>query len=265
MFCPHCGAQIADDAKVCEACGAELSQQQQPAAPTEPQTEFAPKTSPMAIWSLILGILGWFICVTVIPGVILGILGLKQVKEKPREFTGSGLAIAGIVVSAVGVFVFAVVMMLAAILFPVFFRARSTAQTAICQRNVGQLCRAVMMYSSDFDGKYPPAAGWCDAVKPYATSITKNADVYRCPAVPDKECGYGFNGALGGISEADIDNAAETVLIFESDYGWNANGGRDAMITKSRHNGRFNTGYADTHVAGVYDSELSQLVWSPKP
>jgi len=261
MFCPHCGAQIADDAKVCEACGAELSQQQPPAAPAEPPPAFAPRTSPMAIWSLVLGILGWFVCVTVVPGVILGILGLKQVKEKPREFTGSGLAIAGIAVSAVGVFVFAVVMMLAAILFPVFARAREAARTSTCLNNVRQLCTAAMVYSNDYDGKYPMAANWCDATKKYA----RVPSVYKCPSVEDKECGYGFNSALGGISQDGVDNVADTVLIFESDGGWNANGGREAMITRSRHNGGFSIGYADSHVARLTDYELSQLVWSPKP
>lgn len=260
MFCPHCGAEIADDAKVCEACGAELSQQ--PAQPGQTPTQLVPRTSPMAIWSLVLGILGWFTCITGIPGIILGVLGLKQVKEKPREFTGSGLAIAGIVVSAVGMLVsVAVIAMLTAILFPVFSRAREQASSSMCQSNVRQLCQAALLYSDDNNGKYPPAANWCDATKKYV----RVPDVYKDPSAEDKPCGYGFNSALGGVSEADIAHLADTVLIFESDRGWNASGGREAMIAKSRHIDGFNIGYADTHAAKVYEYELSQLVWSPKP
>lgn len=257
MFCPHCGAEIPDDAKVCAACGNELSQQ-----PDQSPAPFAPKTSPLAIWSLVLGILGWFTCLPTIPGLILGIMGLKQVKEKPREFTGSGLAIAGIIVSAVGVLVSLVITsILAAILFPVFARGREQARSSVCQTNIRQLCQAALLYADDYNGKYPPAANWCDATR----GFVKQSDVYKDPSAPDRPCGYGFSSALGGISEADVTAPADTVLIFESDLGWNANGGREAMITRSRHYGGFNIGYADSHVKELRGEELTQLVWSTKP
>lgn len=73
MFCPKCGAQNADDARACTACGAEVIQPSQryqpPLAPT--MMGGAPRTSSMAILSL-----------------ILGILGVKQVNDRPAEFTG---------------------------------------------------------------------------------------------------------------------------------------------------------------------------------
>jgi len=40
---------------------------------------------------------------------------------------------------------------LAAILFPVFARAREKARTASCQSNLKQLATASKMYSTDFD------------------------------------------------------------------------------------------------------------------
>ena len=256
MFCPKCGAQNADDIAICTACGADL--QQHPQAPQPPQMPvLPPKTSPMAIWSLILGIAGLVTCgLGSIAGVILGILGLKQVKEKPTEFTGSGLAIAGIVVSCLTVFI-GIFAMLAAVLFPVFARARESAYTSKCQLNVKQLGQAMMMYSNDYDSKYPPAANWCDLIKPH---VKKPTD-FKCPAVIEKECGYGFNSALGGISEGQITNPADLVSIFESDGGWNANGARDAMIAKPRHM-KFSVGFADTHVEGVYPNNESRLQWS---
>lgn len=257
MFCPHCGAQNSDGAAVCAVCGLEMSQQPQ-APEVEQMPAGPPRTSPMAIWSLVLGILGCFTCITTIPGIILGVLGLKQVKEKPNEFSGSGLATAGIVVSAIAVVV-SVILLPAAILFPVFSRAREQARSASCQVNIRQLCTAMAMYSTDYDSRYPPAAKWCDLTTPY----TKGRAAYRDLAAPDKECGYGLNSALGGAWESDISDPAGTVIVFESDLGWNANGGPEAMIVKSRHLGDFNIGYADSHVTKIERSAVSSLTWQP--
>lgn len=155
MFCPNCGAQIANDSKVCEACGAELSQQTQPVQPVAPQAEFTPRTSPMAIWSLVLGILGFFTCITAIPGLILGIFGLNQINGKPQEYVGKGLATAGIILSVVGVFFFALIAIFAAILFPVFARAKESARKASCLNNLKQCSQALKMYADDYDGMMP--------------------------------------------------------------------------------------------------------------
>jgi len=51
--------------------------------------------------------------------------------------------------------VIAIIAILAAILFPVFARAREKARTASCQNNMKQLGIGLMMYVQDYDGKYP--------------------------------------------------------------------------------------------------------------
>lgn len=254
MYCKNCGKDNLEGAQVCAGCGAEL-QAVVPPVPVGPQS--APKTSPLAIWSLVLGILGWFTCLPIIPGIILGILGLKQVKDRPREFTGSGLATAGIVVSAAGVVVFAVVMMLAAIMFPVFARARGAAQAANCMSNVKMLAASTRMYLQDYQETYPPAARWSDALKPY----NKMEMMYRCPAAPDLACGYGFNGSIGGQPEG-IVSSGSTVLLFESDRGWNGFGGPEAMITRPRH-GSLTIGCVDGHAIKVFPGYENKLQWNP--
>ncbi|MCB1077841.1 MAG: DUF4190 domain-containing protein, partial [Verrucomicrobiae bacterium] len=63
------------------------------------------KTSPQAVWSLILGILS-ITCLWIfgsIPAIILGILGLKKVDQSQGALKGRGLAIAGIITGGVGV------------------------------------------------------------------------------------------------------------------------------------------------------------------
>ncbi len=65
-----------------------------PAAPTEP----------LAIWSLVLSIVGFFCCAFLfgIPGVICGHLALSKIKRNP-QLRGGGLAMAGLIVGYLGI------------------------------------------------------------------------------------------------------------------------------------------------------------------
>jgi prepilin-type N-terminal cleavage/methylation domain-containing protein/prepilin-type processing-associated H-X9-DG protein len=63
--------------------------------------------------------------------------------------------------------VIAIIAILAAILFPVFGRAKASAKASVCLSNQGQLARAMNMYLSDFDDVVPlcevmgpNSAGW---------------------------------------------------------------------------------------------------------
>jgi prepilin-type N-terminal cleavage/methylation domain-containing protein/prepilin-type processing-associated H-X9-DG protein len=96
--------------------------------------------------------------------------------------------------------VIAIIAILAAILFPVFARAREKARTASCQSNLKQMGIAMVMYSTDYD-EYPVpvylyfADGvphfWISLIEPYA----KNKGVWICPTglkpgtYPDQQWG----------------------------------------------------------------------------
>lgn len=56
--------------------------------------------------------------------------------------------------------VIAIIAILAAILFPVFARARKAAQKTSCINNLKQIGTAVNMYTQDWDEKYPLASGF---------------------------------------------------------------------------------------------------------
>jgi len=62
--------------------------------------------------------------------------------------------------------VIAIIAVLAAILFPVFARAREKARAATCMSNLKQLGLALEMYSSDHDDLYPFAVDPADANLP---------------------------------------------------------------------------------------------------
>ena len=56
--------------------------------------------------------------------------------------------------------VIAIIAILAAILFPVFAKARERARTTKCSSNLSQLGRGLMLYVEDYDETYLP--GWYD-------------------------------------------------------------------------------------------------------
>ena len=107
--------------------------------------------------------------------------------------------------------VIAIIAILAAILFPVFAKAREKARQTSCLNNVKQLAIAEMQYCQDYDettspyGDHAcPAPGvchhWWDGVAPYL----KNTQVLRCPSVSshggfgDYGIVYNHNAGCGG-------------------------------------------------------------------
>ncbi|HCU38741.1 MAG TPA: hypothetical protein DGT21_25995 [Armatimonadetes bacterium] len=93
--------------------------------------------------------------------------------------------------------VIAIIAILAAILFPVFARAREKARQSNCLSNSKQIMLAILMYAQDYDetlcyGQHDDAGGaraWNLVVEPYV----KNAQVFRCPSKPEQARGYGWN------------------------------------------------------------------------
>lgn len=75
--------------------------------------------------------------------------------------------------------VVAVIAILAAILFPVFARAREAARTSTCRSNLHQIGLALGMYARDYDGKLPPRS---NDLKPLALPYVNGESVFRCPS-----------------------------------------------------------------------------------
>ncbi len=87
--------------------------------------------------------------------------------------------------------VIAIIAILAAILFPVFARARAKAQQNTCLSNTKQIVLALIMYASDYDqqfvvhGRRSQGLGWITKVSPYV----KNTQLFDCPVDEAKELG----------------------------------------------------------------------------
>lgn len=150
MFCRTCGKENLNGVPVCAYCGAQMDQPERPVVP--PQRVSVPMSG-MAVASLILALLGIITCITAPIGLILGIVALNQIGKSRGQLGGGGLAIAGIIVSSVMVLLAFVV--LPAILFPVFARAREAARKSSCQSNMKELGTALSLYYGDYDATLP--------------------------------------------------------------------------------------------------------------
>ena len=140
--------------------------------------------------------------------------------------------------------VIAIIAILAAILFPVFAKAREKARQASCQSNEKQLGLAFLQYVQDNDEIFPggnpnqctPAnvavscfgydGGWAGKIYPYV----KSTGLYKCPddstssVAPNVPVSYGYNTQLGthnsagninGDTLAQLNAPASTVLLGE--------------------------------------------------
>ena len=233
---------------------------QPPSLPNLPAAALTPaKTSGMAIASLVLGILGIASCgLAAIIGLVLGIVALAQINKSQGQLAGKGLAIAGIIVSSL-LLAFSL-LLLPAMLLPALAKAKAKAQNITCMNNVRQINLAVLMHAQSNTNTCPPAATWCDSIQNSVVS----ANVFKCKAGNDTHrCHYAFNAKLDGLNMDDIKNPALTVLVFETDGGWNISGGSELKPTKSRHAGKVVVGFADGHAELVDETRLPQLQWEP--
>lgn len=101
----------------------------------------------------------------------------KFVQLKQRGFTLIELLV-----------VIAIIAILAAILFPVFARARENARRSSCQSNLKQIGLGLFQYTQDYDERLPRSwvavegdAGyyrWMDVIQPYI----KSTQLFSCPS-----------------------------------------------------------------------------------
>ncbi len=102
--------------------------------------------------------------------------------------------------------VIAIIAILAAILFPVFSRARERARAITCASNMKQMGLAFAMYTTDYNETYPPTYQWKTNLQPYM----RNTQMFKCPSRPQLPWyyGHGYNCGLFGWETVDGNPAA---------------------------------------------------------
>jgi prepilin-type N-terminal cleavage/methylation domain-containing protein/prepilin-type processing-associated H-X9-DG protein len=159
--------------------------------------------------------------------------------------------------------VIAIIAILAAILFPVFARAREKARQAACSSNVKQISLGILMYCQDYDEKMPiEFFGWSNVPPTWREIIApylKNIQIFQCPSESTWQYSYGMDpnwtlwaGGYYGepLPLARFERPAETLLIGENrDNDWPVNlPGSTWGAISLRHNDGANCAFVDGHV-----------------
>ena len=123
-------------------------------------------------------------------------LQISQPQSAPRKVSGFTLIELLVVI--------AIIAILAAILFPVFARARENARRSSCQSNLKQIGIGLVQYTQDYDERFPGGYGYIggnqttfrETVQPYIKSI----QVFACPSNTANSLGTyrgnpGYDGA----------------------------------------------------------------------
>ena len=163
--------------------------------------------------------------------------------------------------------VIAIIAILAAILFPVFAKAREKARQTSCLSNVKQIMLAILQYAQDYDETLIPGAlvmaapsggnEWFEVLSPYM----KNTQLIVCPSKKSYYLGYGWNyqefgyyygnhGTGWATTLGEIDRPAETILIGDNaddNHGARYLYKRSSSYLPARHNGGGNMGLCDGH------------------
>jgi prepilin-type N-terminal cleavage/methylation domain-containing protein/prepilin-type processing-associated H-X9-DG protein len=121
--------------------------------------------------------------------------------------------------------VIAIIAILAAILFPVFARAREAARASACKSNLKQISMGMLMYAQDFDETtghtwINDPTGTITSWKFYLQPYIKNLEVMKCPSSGIKGTGffsnYGMYTGIARQSLAIIRSPAETVMFCDA-------------------------------------------------
>ncbi len=123
--------------------------------------------------------------------------------------------------------VIAIIAILAAILFPVFGRARENARRSSCQSNEKQILLGFKQYTQDYDELFPPqnalnlpqttpaSTGWISSLQPYLKSL----QIFQCPSETNSSVGktdYYYNDLqVASQNETKFGNSSNTVIAFE--------------------------------------------------
>ena len=192
--------------------------------------------------------------------------------------------------------VIAIIAILAAILFPVFAKAREKARQSSCLSNVKQLNLGILQYAQDYDERMPIEAGWIapsvflagpewpnywwEQVMPYL----KNSQILACPSSSVKSVNsgpgpadtrytinYAYNIKASMQSLGTCQYPAETGLNLDSTNNYwrlyQATPTVENVYAWSRtiHNDGFNVSFVDGHAKWLNGAPFAAATQSTIP
>ena len=235
-----------------------------------------PKTSKLAIASLLLSVSG-FILLVIIMWTGGGFLGTELSVFCVVVLWGLGLSL-GIVVrlrsrklkvpfidkllASCSIY-FTIAFIVATCLLP--SRPRRLDPSVICGLKLKELHTALYIYTSEYDGELPTAEYWCDLLVAHMEVAPKS---FICPSsnAIEGESSYALNESIVGLKLNEIPK--DVVLAFETKPGWNQVGGREDLKTEYHQYRGCNVlfadfSFSDYNVRFVETKNLGTLRWEP--
>ena len=178
-------------------------------------------------------------------------------RNRARNGAGRGFTLIELLV------VIAIIAILAAILFPVFARARENARRSSCQSNLKQIGLGVSQYTQDYDEYYPMnrhnwnldgtggTTGYAQMIQPYI----KSRQLFKCPS-DSSQAGnsYLYNNYIGEPGNptaiAKVDSSAQLMMAMDG----NAYQGTNAADRENIRNTDPNSNYGLNADYTVWDS-----------
>lgn len=146
---------------------------------------------------------------------VLAVLALLRIKMSRQKLAGHKRAI------------FALILNFFVITVPIAdyysWRAR---RKSIQQVNLRSLNSAILIYSNDFDGKFPTEKRWCDLLLSHGYALPQQF-LFKGSDVKIGESGYAFNKNLAGKKLSEV--PADVVVLFETNFGKDE-GGRLGLL-----------------------------------
>jgi hypothetical protein len=129
-----------------------------------------PPSHTMAMTAMILGIVSFpLVCVVLgvflaLGAIILGIIALVSISRNPVQYSGKGMAIAGIATGAGAIFI--MVPLLIAIMLPSLGKSRELSQRSLCAANLRGIMQSIVVYANDNADSFPYLGPQPIAAKP---------------------------------------------------------------------------------------------------
>jgi prepilin-type processing-associated H-X9-DG protein len=137
-----------------------------------------------------------------------------------------------------------------------FDRSHAEAHKVVCGANMFGLGKAITIYASNHNGKYPTPDKWCDLLVEGDYASKKMFICRAAPSQDDKDkCHYAINPNCEPNSPPDM------VLLFETKGGWNQLDGPEILTTENHKGQGCNVLFNDGSVKFVEPQELGKLKW----
>jgi prepilin-type processing-associated H-X9-DG protein len=202
-----------------------------------------PKTSGLAIASL-----------------ILGIMASKKIKASGGTVGGRGLATAGIIISIVTL-ILGLVLAVALVYYDLT-GAKDMATQVQCQNNLKLLCVVTWQYANKNKLALPPVNTWPEVFLK-KENLLENDDI-SCPGKGGAGRTYAMNAKLNGVRHGEIRRPVQTVMFFECSPGTPPSGIASDLPSEPPHTSGWPIAFCDGHVELVPPHRLDRIVWDPK-